>query len=429
MIQIHKDQSANAIFIEDGNGVQFINSLQASSIGDLIYITDIAKNQQIISNVNYSEFVDNNSTSWGSSATDVVNALNAIFASSGTPTGSVPVITSSLAISLVQGETLNYELTATYGVAYEWDLSSVSGIALVEGNNRKIVGGSSLTSGTYNIPVKAINYNGEDSETIVLTVSQPSFANTKSIQFNSQDYLEGAVSTVSGILGRSANGVGSGDAWSISMWFKPSTSTDGTQTLIYYGDTDGDLNGYLRLTFRGSPNSLRFQYGNATDYLRFISATNTFTDNTWHHILITYDGGTTGNVAADISNYESRFNFFVDGTNVTSGGSWSDGNNGWTGAINAGYFRIGQSDSGGYMRDSAKVDEVALWDSDQSANISDIYYSGSPRDLSDLTQAPKHWWRMGDGDTYPNLTDSGTEANATFVMTNMTSADIVSDVP
>ena len=213
------------------------------------------------------------------------------------------------------------------------------------------------------------------------------------------------------------------------MWFKPSTSTDGTQTLIYYGDTSGDLNGYLRLTFRGSPNSLRFQYGNATDYLRFVSANNTFTDNVWSHILITYDGGTTGNVAADISNYESRFKFFVDGTNVTSGGTWSDGNNGWTGAINAGYFRIGQADSGGYIRDSAKVDEVALWDSDQSANISDIYYSGNPRDLSDLTQAPKHWWRMGDGDTFPNLTDSGSEANATFVMTNMTSADIVSDVP
>jgi hypothetical protein len=314
----------------------------------------------------------------------------------------------------VQGETLNYELTATYGVAYEWDFSNVSGIALVEGNNRKIVGGSSLTSGTYNIPVKAINYNGEDSETLVLTVSQPSFANTKSIQFNSQDYLEGGVSAVSGTLGRSTNGAGSSDAWSISMWFKPSTSTDGTQTLMYYGDTDGDLNGYLRLTFR---------------YLRFVSANNTFTDNVWSHILMTYDGGTTGNVAADISNYESRFKFFVDGTNVTSGGTWSDGNNGWTGAINAGYFRIGQADSGGYIRDSAKVDEVALWDSDQSANISDIYYSGNPRDLSDLTQAPKHWWRMGDGDTFPNLTDSGSEANATFVMTNMTSADIVSDVP
>ena len=36
---------------------------------------------------------------------------------------------------------------------------------------------------------------------------------------------------------------------------------------------------------------------------------------------------------------------------------------------------------------------------------------------------------MGDGDTYPYLFDNGTEANCIFTMNNMTSADIVSDVP
>jgi len=30
MITIYKDQQANAIFIEDANGVQFLNSLQAT---------------------------------------------------------------------------------------------------------------------------------------------------------------------------------------------------------------------------------------------------------------------------------------------------------------------------------------------------------------------------------------------------------------
>ena len=36
---------------------------------------------------------------------------------------------------------------------------------------------------------------------------------------------------------------------------------------------------------------------------------------------------------------------------------------------------------------------------------------------------------MGDGDTYPYLQDSGTEGNCIFQMNNMTSADIVNDVP
>ena len=92
-------------------------------------------------------------------------------------------------------------------------------------------------------------------------------------------------------------------------------------------------------------------------------------------------------------------------------------------------MRVGKYVSNGYLRNNSKVDELAIFDSDQSANIGSIYNSGAPFDLSTLSTEPKHWWRMGDGDTYPNLQDSGTEANCTFVMYSMTSADIVNDVP
>ena len=77
-----------------------------------------------------------------------------------------------------------------------------------------------------------------------------------------------------------------------------------------------------------------------------------------------------------------------------------------------------------------KVDELAIWDSDQSGNVSSIYNNGTPFDLSTLGTQPKHWWRMGDGsDNYPYLFDYGSEANCIFMMNNMTIADIVSDVP
>ena len=79
------------------------------------------------------------------------------------------------------------------------------------------------------------------------------------------------------------------------------------------------------------------------------------------------------------------------------------------------------------MRNSARIDEVALWASDESANVAAIYNSGSPHDLSLLSSAPDHWWRMGDGDTYPAINDNNASLN--FTMVNMTSADIVSDVP
>ena len=79
------------------------------------------------------------------------------------------------------------------------------------------------------------------------------------------------------------------------------------------------------------------------------------------------------------------------------------------------------------MRSRCKVNELAIWDSDESSNVANIYNSGSTHDLSLLASAPAHWWRMGDGDTYPTIQDNiGT---AHFVMYNMTVADIVSDVP
>ena len=76
---------------------------------------------------------------------------------------------------------------------------------------------------------------------------------------------------------------------------------------------------------------------------------------------------------------------------------------------------------------NCNVDELAIWASDESANASAIYNSGTPFDLNTLTSAPDHWWRMGDGDAFPTLTDSNGSLDATMV--NMTSADIVSDVP
>ena len=180
-IAIYKDDAANAIFIEDANGVQFLNSLQATVTNGACNIHDLAKNIQIVTEQAFSEFVDQNGLGYGSNETEVCNSLNAIFSSSGTPTNSLPVITSGLQPQLTQGATLNYELTADFGVGYEWDLSNVPGITTVEGNNRKLIGGSALAVGSYSIPVKAINYNGEDSKTITLTVDQPPFSDTKSI--------------------------------------------------------------------------------------------------------------------------------------------------------------------------------------------------------------------------------------------------------
>ena len=427
-ITIYKDQSANAIFVEDANGVQFLNALQAYTddpTATTLSVKDTAREIDIFTDVEYSDYVNDSGVSYGTDASDTINNLNAVLQSSGTGTGNLPDITSNLTISLVEGQTLNYELTADFGVGYEWDLSNVSGVTTVEGNVRKIIGGSGLSAGTYNIPVKAINYNGEDSETIVLTVSTPPFANTKSINFSNQDYLGANASLLDGELGRANNGSGSSDAWTISFWYKASNNTQG-QTIFYFGDNDASNGGHIQLMqINNNGNKvLRFRYGSSNNRLTIQTSSGSLTPNTWQHVMITYDGGTTGSSSGSINAYYSRFKVFIDGSLQST--TNTNNNFGWSSGIDADNLRVGRFTSGNYMRD-CRVDELAIWGSDQNGNISDIYNSGTPFDLTTLGTSPSHWWRMGDGDTFPNLQDSiGT---ATFVMYNMTSSDIVNDVP
>ena len=424
-ITIYKDSNANAIFIEDANGAQFLNSLHASIDGPTCTVSDLARDIEIISQAEYDDFLDEQGNTYGNNATEVCNALNAIFVASGTPSTNIPNITSSLAVSIVTGETLNYELSADYGVGYEWDLSSVPGVVTVEGNVRKLIGGSSLIAGSYNIPVKAINYNGEDSETIILTVSSPPFSNTKSIQFNNQDYLSATAST-SNPLYRPSNG--SGDAWTISFWFKAGTSGNQNQSIISFGGSDEQNEGqiWIKHNGQGSNDRIVLFYGTDFNNLELETPNGSVTVGVWEHWIITFDGGTTGSASGSINDYYSRFSIYKNGSLESTTNSHN--NYGFGGAIVDDLFYLARrAGAGNYLRNSARIDEVALWASDESANVAAIYNSGSPHDLSLLSSAPDHWWRMGDGDTYPAINDNNASLN--FTMVNMTSADIVSDVP
>ena len=195
-----------------------------------------------------------------------------------------------------------------------------------------------------------------------------------------------------------------------------------------FGHNDVTNNGFieLRQTNHNGQKRLRFRYGSNNNYLQFTTPSGSITPSTWQHIVITYNGGTTGSSSGSVTDYYSRFKIYIDNTLQNTSNTHS--NYGWSSSIVGQNWRIGRFASGSHMR-GANVDELNIWDSDQSSNVSDIYNSGNVFDTMTLTDQPSHRWRMGDGDTYPNLQDSGTEANCVFVMYNMTSADIVSDVP
>jgi hypothetical protein len=426
MINIYRDLSANAIFIKDENGAQFLNSIQATLLnpaGTKVSIFDLAREIYLVYEVEYTEFIDENTQPWGSSAANVVNSLNAIFQSTGTPTGNPPVITSNTSINATTGDTINYELTATGGVAYEWG-NLPTGLTTVDGNIRKLIGGSNLIAGVYTPTMKAINYNGEDVQTLTINIANPPYSNTKSTNFLQNDYLNANASGLASVLGRTGNGSGSSDAWTICLWLKPGTNTSGgKQTIFYFGDSDHDNAGHIWIYYKGNEQAVYLEYGSKNNYIRLKTANNSLSVGTWKQLIFKYDGGTTGSSSGSVNSYYSRFEVLIN--NVVQTTTNSNGNFGWSSSINANVLQIGKrADGNDWMKNNCRVDEVHCFDVESTE---DLYNGGVPFDMSTLVDPPNNGWRMGDGDVYPLIQDVFGLAN--FTMNNMTSANFINDVP
>ena len=430
---IYKNDVNNTIFI-DGSfvGNQFTDTLRARvfSLGDqTVSVQDTSTGKDLFHNILYSRFVDERSAPYGVDPVTVVDALNTVFRATGTPNTDLPRITSSLTIPVTRGDSINYELTADKGVGYEWN-NLPNGVVTVEGNVRKLIGGTLLLNGTYTVSATAVNYNGEDTQNIDIIVSNPPYNNTKSINFNNNDYIDTPSSTtLQSVLGRSGNGSGVGDSWTISFYFKPGTSGNTEQTVFYFGGLDPFNDNHCRMYYDGSngDRNLIFHYGSFFENIELETPSNSLVRQVWSHVMVTYDGGTTGNNPGDINDYYSRFKIFIDGVQQSTVNS--NFGNGNIDALNVSQFNIGRYISE-HLRGDTRIDEFVLWDSDQSVNIAFIYNSGIPFDYNTLANVPVHWWRFGDGDTFPNLNDNGNApVSVNLVMNNMTAADIVNDVP
>lgn len=233
-------------------------------------------------------------------------------------------------------------------------------------------------------------------------IGTPAFTNEYSMTFDGVDE------------GVTTGNIDFTSAISISFWMK-TTDTGSLNSIISKDDTS--LRSWS-VVWRGSSAGLRRLYFfvfNTNGTLNTVQSTaNILDDNNWHHILCTYNGTTGAN----------GLKIYVDGvlngqTTASSTGIRSTDRTvtiGKISNINDWYF-------------SGSLDEIAMWNTDQSANISTIYNAGDPSDLSSLT--PNHWWRMGDGDTFSTnwtLIDNGSGGvNGTSL--NMESGDRTTDVP
>ena len=330
--------------------------------------------------------------------------------------------------SVTEGDVLNFQIVSSDNIVNQFaELDAPSWMSLNQ--NSGILSGTApaylgTSADTIVVNCKAGNAIGGTIEfTVTITVEQIAYTNSKSLSFNgTSNWLQGNPINVTA-LERATNG--DGNAWTISMWVKPNNNTS-NQTLLVYGAGD-DYNGGAITVKQSGGTSLVLNYGTVYDNIILVAG-NTFVANTWQHIMITFDGGTTGVVANDTADYYSRFNIYVDGVLKSNIGVAS--NNGYDGAISGAnpsdnIFRIGRASNVHNNYFGGAINQVAIWDTDETANLSTIYNSGATQNLSLLTSAPTHYYEVETSVT----TISDIEGNADLTGYNFSNTDLVTDTP
>ena len=331
-------------------------------------------------------------------------------------------------VSVTEANTLNYQIVSSDNIvnqfvevdAPNWmSLNQDSGI--LSGTAPAYLG---TAADTIIVNCKAGNAIGGTVDfTITVTVDEVAYTNNKSINFNgTTSFFQGNPINMTA-LERASNGDGS--AWTISMWVKPSSNT-ANQTLLVYGAGNDYSGGAITLKQQGG-SSLILNYGTVYDNIILVVG-NAFTSGTWQHVMVTFDGGTTGSVPANSSDYYSRFNIYVDNVLQTAIGVATNG--GYDGVISGAnpsdnIYRIGRASNVHNNYYDGTINQIAIWDTDQSANVSTIYNSGATQDLSLLATAPNHYYEIETSVT--TITDI--EGSADLTGYNFVGANVVNDVP
>jgi hypothetical protein len=209
-----------------------------------------------------------------------------------------------------------------------------------------------------------------------------SYSNTRSLSYDgTNDYAR-------------ATGLALSGATSFSMWFNAQAAASGNNYPLMYMDSNG-------LFIDIVSNNLRcILYDNAagdgSQIYKVNGNTGGINVGTWFHLAVTTNGTST-------------LKLYVNGVEKDAGTPSNFGSN--FSSFNAPSslpLDIGARTSYNTYAQQL-MDEVAIFNSELSAtNISDIYNSGVPTDISSLD--PVAWWRMeeGSGSSVVNTANSGT---------------------
>jgi hypothetical protein len=242
-------------------------------------------------------------------------------------------------------------------------------------------------------------------------VGTASFSNTKSISLDGIDDIV----TMGDVLNMANDGT---NPFSYSVWFK-TTDLGSSQFFIGKQRNAGFFNG-VGFYMRGDLKILQFALGTSQSNQWVRGKTGTIADindGNWHHACLTYDG----------SQLLSGFTLYYDNNSLAILPEGTQGTPTNVSTAGLADFMIGARGTAASigLPFNGNLDEVSYFTSElSSGDVSTIYNSGIPNDISSLNSIG--WWRCGDGDTSPILTDNGSGGN-NGTMTNFTTFS--TDVP
>jgi len=202
-------------------------------------------------------------------------------------------------------------------------------------------------------------------------------------------------------------------AFTATMWIKSSNTTTSQGFISNYNGSSYNLNVISPYTTKSF--YVIINNGTSQSVINGIGgqdSTLDLRDGNWHHLAITVNGTSVkiykdgGDAAINTSNPTN--------TQGTPFATWTSGTS-YIGKAQNFWFGTNGSLSYGsgnrYYLDG-NIDEAAVWESELSgSDISAIYNSGLPNDIS--SYSPVGWWRMGDNDsgTGTTITDQGSGGN------------------
>jgi len=186
--------------------------------------------------------------------------------------------------------------------------------------------------------------------------------------------------------------------FTVSAWIKFQNYTLArNQYILHTTDGGGRVGFMLWFDNRSGQDYLRSRINTSSSTSAYAQDVNAISDNNWHHVAVTCAQG-------------GSIRLYVDGSQLNSSSAPS------TTTATAMHNLIigGALDTSGqiFLPFQGNIDEVGIFNTElSSSDITSIYNSGSPDDLSSFN--PVGWWRMGDNDngTGTTITDQGSGGN------------------